>query len=238
MGRDSQLTNTPELPKCPGFQSPWCQEPVEKLPHDTRRLLGCFIGEWQHLGLRPLLITGIIRDVLKNHFNVKENIESEYLKENLWTPERNTGILIESIHRWREELVEKRPAVIIKRNAMRNLRIARQDRLGIDRQGDSNFATLWVGSHTLFCIHGTGASTEILATEVQREMTQFGPFIADSFGFFKFQCTEVGAVSEIEEATENFVVPLTIGWAYQETWRLTQESHKLSAIHFNFDLDG
>lgn len=217
--------------------SQWCPESTAEVPQDTKRLLSCFTGEWRHLGLRPLLITGIIRDVLKHHFNVTENIENSALGDAIWTPGRDTGILIESIHRWRGDLVEKRPAVIIKRNPMRNLRVVKGDLKGIDEQGDSNYVTLWVGSHTLFCIHGTGASTEILATEVQREMTQFGPFIAESFDFFKFQCTEVGAVSEVEEATENNVVPVTVGWAYQETWKLVRSAHKLSAIQFSFDLD-
>jgi len=229
--------STPESRQCPENNGPWCATPPDQPSQDTQRLLACFTGQWKHLGLRPLLITGILRDVLKHHFNTEENIEHPHLREHLWTPGRDTGILIESIHRWREELVEMRPAVIIKRNAMRNTRIVRGDLQGIDGQGDSNYTTLWVGSHTLFCIHGTGASTENLATEVQREMTQFGPFIAKSFDFYKFQCTEVGAVTEMEEATENFVVPITIGWAYQETWRLVAETHKLSAINFKFDFN-
>lgn len=204
---------------------------------DTQRLLACFRGQWQHLGLRPLLITGILRDCLKHHFSKDVNIESPDLRKNIWQPGQNTGIAIESIHRWRGELVEKRPAVIIKRNAMRNLRVARNDFQGADRRGDSNYATFWVGSHTLFCIHGTGASAENLGTEVQREMTQFAPYIASAFEFHKFQCTEVGATAEIEEATEGFVVPVTVGWTYQETWKLSQDTHTLSAIQFEFDLD-
>ena len=51
----------------------------------------------------------------------------------------------------------------------------------------------------------------------------------------KFQVTEVGEVSEIEESTENYVVPITIGWAYQETWRLSPEAMKLAVLLPQFD---
>jgi hypothetical protein len=129
-----------------------------------------------------------------------------------------------------------RPAILIKRNAYRNVRVGILDRVGADEEGNDNFATLWVGSHTLFCIHGSGAGTEILATEAQQELTQFAPVITEMLGLHKFKVNEVGPVSELEEATENFVAPITIGWAYEETWSIAPEALKLSAISMAFDL--
>jgi hypothetical protein len=55
-------------------------------------------------------------------------------------------------------------------------------------------------------------------------------------GLKKFQVTQVGAISELEEAKENFAVPVTIGWAYEENWRLEPEALRLSRIQFEFNL--
>jgi hypothetical protein len=192
-------------------------------------------GSLAHLGWRPLVLTGFLRDFLINHFQ-PDNIEEPDLQNAIWQEGPPTGILIESIHRWRGDLVEMRPAVTIKRNAYRNFRFLLSDRVGTDEKGNDSFATIWVGSHTLFCIHGTGASVEILATEVQRELTQFAPAITKRLGFKKFQVTEVGSISELEEATENFVVPVTVGWAYEEKWSLAPEALRLNGIDLQFDL--
>lgn len=215
--------------------SQWCPESTPEATQDRGQLIACFKGQWEHLGLRPLLISGIIRDILKHHFARVDSIEAPVLKTADWRNALSTGILIETITRWRGDLVEKRPAVIIKRNAFRNVRIVRDDLQGVDEHGDPNYITLWVGSHTIFCIHKTGASTEILANEVQRLLTGFGPEIRDTFDFKKFQATEVGTLAEIEEATESFVVPVTLGWAYEEKWKLRRQTHRLTAVEFIVD---
>lgn len=182
-------------------------------------------------GWRPVLLTGFFRDFLVRHFATPLNIETPDLRHITWTADERTGILIESVFRWRGSLVEKRPAVIIKRNAYRNLRVAIGDFAGVvDEKGFREYATLWVGSHTLFCIHGTGAATEILATEVQREVTQFAPVIKQDLQLIALAVSEVGAISEVEEASEHFVVPITVGWAYQERWKITLDSRPIRSI--------
>lgn len=190
------------------------------------------------LGWRPILLTGLFRDVLTRHFETPSNVEDVDLQQFVWRPDERTGILIESVYRWRSELVEKRPAVIIKPNARQNLRVGIADALGADERGHLLFQTFWIGSHTLFCIHGSGAGADILATEVQRELTQFGPVIQQSLGLYRLQVTEVGAAFEVEEAKESFAVPVTVGWAYDERWTVKYESLHLRKIPLSTLLDG
>lgn len=182
------------------------------------------------LGWRVIYITGMIRDLLTHQFSTPLNIEEPDLRHLLWREDERTRILVESIHRWRGELVEKRPALILKRNAYQNLRWGIADRVGTDERGQEIYCTGWVGSHTVFCIHGSGAGVEILATEVQRMLTQFARPIVQYLGLLRWSATEVGEISEIEEARESFVIPITIGWAYQENWVLELESLKLRNI--------
>jgi len=217
----------------------WCAEDVAAPePQDRKQLIGHeTAAALCHTGWAPIILTGLFRDVLVRHFSEENNIEMPDLRKLIWREDPPTGILIESVYRWRGDLTEKRPAVLIKRNAYKNVRMTILDNVGTDEEGFDNYATLWVGSHTLFCIHGTGASAEILATEVQRELTQFAPVFTKMFGLHKFKVNEVGQISELEEATENFLVPITIGWAYEETWKLEPESLRMMAMDIAFNLD-
>lgn len=188
-------------------------------------------------GWRPIMLTGLLRDLLVKHFQPRL-IEDSDLRSLIWREdEKQTKILIESIHRWRGELVEFRPAILVKRNTYQNQRLGIGDRVGADGRGMVRYSTFWVGSHTVFCIHGTGAGVEILATEVQRELTEFAPVVRQTLGLKKWSVTEVGAISEVEEARESFVVPITVGWAYEENWTLELESPKLRRISLSTLLD-
>lgn len=189
---------------------------------------------------RPLLMTGIFRDLLIRHFSSQAFIEAPELQHLIWQQGEQTNILVETIHRWVPELTEHRPAVIVKRNAYANRRYGIGDRLQMplaDKSGDPHYATFWIGSHTLFCIGGSGAQAELLATEVQRELTEFGPPILRSLQLHRFQVTEVGAIAELEEATENFVVPVTVGYAYEQRWLVRQQAPLLRRISLATVLD-
>lgn len=184
------------------------------------------------------MITGLLRDLMTKHFAGPRNIEEPDLRHLIWRAGVTTDILIESITRWRGEVVQKRPAVIIKPNGRQNVRLLWGDKAGPTEQGFMQYLTFWAGSHTLFCIHESGASAEILATEVQREVTQFAPAIVQYLGLHKWQVTEVGGVAELEESRESFVIPVTVGWVYEERWKLELESLKLRKVTLDVLLDG
>jgi hypothetical protein len=169
--------------------------------------------------------------MLIHHFATPLNIEEGDLRQLVWSEGDRTAIMIESIHRWRASLIEKRPAIILKPNARKNIRIGLNNVLGTTAQGNMTFQTFWAGSHTLFCIHGQGASADILATEVQREVTQFAPVIKRYLDLYEFQVTDVGAVAEVAEARENFVSPITVAWIYGEKWSLSKEARYLSHVN-------
>src|SRR6202042_3790824 len=116
----------------------------------------------------------------------------------IWRDGLDTGILIESVYRWRGEIAEKRPAIMIKRNGRKNLRYLRSDLQGANVQGFENYATAWTGSHTVFCLHATGIAADDLSTEVQRELTQFGPVIQPRLRLMKWQVLEVGEIGIVE----------------------------------------
>lgn len=181
-------------------------------------------------GWQPIMLTGLLRDLLTRHFADPATIESPDLRGLIWREGVETGILIESAHRWRETLANKRPAIIIKRNGYKNLRLGMGNYAGANGQGQPRYATMWVGSHTLFCLHGSGAAVEILHHEVVRDMSRFSSVVLETLGLHRWQVTDVGPVSELEEARETFAVPVTVGWAFQDVWLLEREVPRLRKI--------
>jgi hypothetical protein len=185
------------------------------------------------LGPRPLVMTGWLRLWLEAHFQ-KGNLEDQdqTIQKMLWQAGATTGIMIESNTRWVPELTESRPAIILKRGAWQH------QRLGIDNRmfglhppdGQEVYANLWQGSHTLFCIANKGAEVEKLGAEVYREMNEFGPAFREVLNLMRFECTEVGEIMILEEARQNFVVPVVVAYAFMEQWKLNREVPVLRTV--------
>lgn len=191
-------------------------------------------------GQRPLLMTGALVQWLRQHFQKGTNLEDHELNlpgtEYIWTPNRETSrISIESYTRWDSALVENRPAIIVKRNAWQYVRLGINNRaqVAITQDGSSDYTNAWLGSHTLFVIAGEGAECEKLVAEVYREMNQFGPVMRRSLNLAKLQLAEIGDMKLLEEATENFVVPINIAYAFFEDWKLTVNAPTLKGSRIN-----
>lgn len=217
----------------------WCPDPETPFQKDQCKTQSVFdVGYFCDHGWHPLLITGFFRDILIRQWANPANIEFPDLKQYVWQEGPASGILIESVYRYRADLVEKRPAIMIKRNAYRRVPLGIRDEsigTGINAYANekgaiAQYTTLFTGSHTLFCIHSTGASTELLATEVLHHVTTYTPVIRTKLNLRQFSVTEVGDIQQLEEADENYVVPITVGWTYAYSWALKQASLPLQGV--------
>jgi len=189
------------------------------------------------LGMRPLLMTGFLRQVLMEHFAEKRQIEDPSLQEYLWTSGADSSILIESITRWTPESAGARPALIIKRNGWRVERRGINDQLmgvGIsqdpDEVGNSFYTTFMHGSHTIFCLALSGGECEKLAAEVYRHLITFTPVIRRELNLHRFLVTEVGPLSGLDESEHHYAVPITVAYAHEESWTIQPHAPKLKRI--------
>jgi len=180
----------------------------------------------------------MLRDQLVKHFSSTESILSNDLLKYVWSDSERSGILVESVFKWKGDLVQKRPAILIRPNAYQNSRFLLGERVGLTGEGNEEFTTIWIGSHTLFCIHGTGASVDILAGEVRKIVHRYSPATREYLNLLKYQVVQVGAPSEVEEATENYVVPIVVAWAFQESWELRYEALPLRRVPLSVLVDG
>lgn len=198
------------------------------------------VSELCESGLRPHVVTGILRQLLISHFADPSNIVDTQLRNKFkesgpWKVDENglndSGILIESITRWTPNSANKRPAILIKRNSWQWARLGIGDRDGINAyEGSSSYTGWWQGSHSLYCIAAWGLETELLATEVVRFLMHFSPWIREQLDFKKFGITEVGGIGEVQEVVQGFAVPVTVAYMAEESWTLQPAAPRLKRI--------
>lgn len=188
------------------------------------------------------IITGYLRNILIQHFYSQWTIEEPDLRQLIWRDRDSTDILIESHLAWTPQMTQRRPGIIIKRNDCdyQPIGIGGDVRQGpaADILGFEHFVRLWVGSHTLFCISNNGPQAELLATEVKRELSGFANEIGRNIDLKRFRVLKVGTAGKLEEATEHFVVPVTVGYAYEERTIVRMQAPTLHAVSLSMLLEG
>ena len=193
--------------------------------------------------MRPAVITGVLRQLLAQHFADPSNLDNPFLRRKLeelgpWVetdPRGNgprPGIQIESATRWKPDQTEGRPAVIIKRNDWNWVSKIIEDRVMGDATEDQfeQYVGWWKGSHTLFALADEGAEAEYLGTEIAKLMVWYRSQIRQAFNLDRFVLVGVGALVEVEEATENYAVPVTVAYEAQENWKMLQNVPRLKRI--------
>jgi len=197
-------------------------------------------------------MTGIVVHILRQHFADERNFEQDTFRENpyeaipdtpwssyRWRPTDRTGIKIESINKWRPKESNWSPALIVKRNKWavqrRGINDMMQGTLAAD--GFDRYATFMSGSHTIFCVADEAGEAELLAQEVYTTLISFGPVIRRNLDLHQFLVMEVDSVMLMaEEATERFVVPVSIAYAHEVAWVLTQDVPRLRRITISTNL--
>jgi hypothetical protein len=172
---------------------------------------------------RRLLVTGILIQWMRAHFTSSQNIENPLLREALWTDDiATTNITIDSVFKYNAAQTETRPGIFVKPGNWKVVRYGIDDRkmMTFPCNDIKMYNTMYQGSHTLFCIAGESAEAEILASEVYRELVEFGPAARTFFNFLRFVVTDIGEPAILEEATENFVVPVVVSYGAQDVWQI------------------
>jgi hypothetical protein len=197
-------------------------------------------------GLRPHILTGVVLRLLTRHFSTTRGIQDPRLQGYIWDDDpRTSKILIVPVWRWLTAGSEARPALVVKRNALRPRQLALADgqalvagidadRIPADHEAVAQIAV--VGSHTIFAIATNPAEVELLSTEVWIRLIQYAQAIQTEFGFNRFRVAEIGALSKVEESSEKFVVPVTVAYTYVDAWSVWSASPFLKRLVTRTDI--
>jgi hypothetical protein len=195
-------------------------------------------------GLKNLYITGILLRILQSHFSRPENLTFNALKERIWKPETedsscentsaaDSGIQIESSTQWDPQEVQKRPGIFVKRNRVTTKRLGIDDGWTVG-PAEGDYKTKMInGSHTCFCVAGTGAEAELIGQEVFDELLEFSPLIRRDFQFHRFTVSEITELNKLEESDEHYVVAVVSAWAHSQDWRIKEDAPWLKTLQID-----
>lgn len=187
-------------------------------------------------GQSQLVMTGALRQILIQHCSDVRNILNNTLRERMgregvWSEGTSTGIVIESLHKWRPELTESRPGLILKEGTWQWQRMGIGDQKGEDyRSGKMFFGGYWSGSHTIFALANEGAEAQILANEAMKCLLWYEEEITTQLELQRFMPVSIGEVAALKESKEHYVVPIVVGYVVPEFWYLQPDSPRLKRI--------
>ena len=178
----------------------------------------------------PILLTGIILEILKAHFS----------QEEIWKyvdDEASTRIDINPSFKWDPKRTQDRPGIYVKRED-----IVIGPRLGMDdlyhedmRTGEKEYAINSNVSWTVFCISPQVGEAEELAMATSDVLIFFSPLLRRDYKFDMFGVTRIGAVGKMDESREFWLVPVQVEGKFNEVWPITPEALKIQSINLKVD---
>ena len=207
-------------------------------------------------GHRANLLTGVILNLLRDHFSRESNLEfngqgdasGDKLAGYVWNKDaKQTHIQIQPVWMWNVQDVQRLPAIYVRRDALRSGRVILGDKAaaGAARNADGGIKEVKgdyclreiSGSHAIFCVGKTGAEVELLGQETFNHLTGFAPVLRREFKLHRFELTDWGAIGNLEESSEHFVVPLSCRWVYEDSWRIDKLGPQLKSVYVGAKAD-
>jgi len=210
-------------------------------PNTTETLADRFVDPRTFCRLRfsPILATGVILGLLREHYGNPTAIVDPMLLPYIWRNDDASRILIETCTNDALTQIQVRPAILVRRNAIRPKREGLDDE--IKKLGGENgreFVLTLHGSHTVFCIAGKPGQAESLANETAVYLMQSAPLIRGSLCFKgDFKLDEIGELGVIEGLGGQYVVPLTFSYITEFAWSIAPDAPLLRYIDVKMLLD-
>jgi hypothetical protein len=184
------------------------------------------------LRFSPILATGVLVHLLREHFGNPKSIVDPMVQQCVWRNDTETGIVIESSSNDVLTNVGQRPAVLVRRDAIRSLprQSLGNEIISTGGQMGSDYGIVLQGSHTVFSISTKPGHVEALANEVSLFLTQYSPLIHHHLCLKHFQLQQIGQLSRLEGSKDQYVVPTTFSYVASFEWTLDDDLPPLRHI--------
>jgi hypothetical protein len=197
-----------------------------------------FIDPHTYCRLRfsPVLATGYLLALLREHFGDPLSIVEPVLQGYVWRNDSSSSILIEPSSHEVFTKMQQRPAILIKRGAIKFERMGLDDKImeqgGV--RGGTNYIVAMHGSHTVFCISSKAAHTELLANEVAMYLLQAAPTIRYGLCFDKdFKLEEIGELKTVQGVGGQYVIPVNFSFIGTHSWRINSSAPVIRHVDVN-----
>lgn len=210
-------------------------------PNRTETIADRFVDPRTFCRLRfsPMLATGVILGLIREHFGNPTAIVDPMLQRYVWRNDDATHIMIETCTNDALSKIQMRPAILVRRNAIQPRREGIDDELKtLGGETGRDFVVTLHGSHTIFCIGGKPGFTEVLANETAIQLMQSAPMIRGSLCFKgDFKLDQIGELGVLEGLGGQYVVPLTFSYITDFAWSIAPDAPLLRYIDVKMLLD-
>ena len=191
------------------------------------------------LRFTPVLATGVILGLLREHFGNPQAITDPLLQHYVWRSDDATAIMIETCTNDVLKQLQMRPAILVKRNAIKPNREAIGDEIrSLGGETGKNYIVTLHGSHTIFCIAGKPNHAEGLANEAAMYLLQVAPCIRGNLNFKgDFMLEEIGELGLVKGLGDQYVVPVTFSYVTDFAWTIAPDVPVLRRINVKLLLD-
>jgi hypothetical protein len=194
-------------------------------------------------GNTPFILSGVLKRLLQYHFCDAKNITNPMLKGYLWdTDEKEAHIYIALDYERNNEIVQQRPALLVRRKAMRTHQVGFKDeslpaitkKIGV-YEGHKHQIYL-LGNHDIICVGKTGGEAENLAEEVFFRMLHYMPVIRNDLRIGSFRVDGIGETTAVgEEPHKIHFVPVQMSWSTVHRWIVIPETPLLKRLGLVFE---
>jgi hypothetical protein len=191
------------------------------------------------LRFSPMLATGVLISLLREHFGNPQSITDPMLQQCVWRNDTGTAIMIETSTNEVLANIQQRPAVLVRRNVIKTQRMSIGDKVfPLSPQMGQPFVIGIHGSHTIFNIASKAGQAEALANETTMFLLQFSPMIRGSLCFTgDFQLEEIGQAGRLDGAGGQYAVPVTFSYIAEIPWTLNENLPPIRHIHIKMLID-
>jgi hypothetical protein len=178
------------------------------------------------------MIEGVIAQLLTQHFGNPSDLAYAELRRYQWTSGADSKIQILPLNHWTEIQASKKPAVIYVDLGQTPQRIAVGDQFYHDsaRPEAEAFARAYTGTHRLMCIGNDDYQASLLATEIERWLTEFSSKLVQDLPFHDFQVVSRGAPQAFDALGGRMGVALVVQYAYCWTWELVPDGPAFKSV--------
>jgi hypothetical protein len=178
----------------------------------------------------PILATGVILDIIREHFGNPSSITDPMCQNYVWTPNTDSNILIETNTNENIEQIGQRPAILVKRDKIQYQRYIIMDRvINTGVTCPPAYSVEFTGSHTVFSIATKAAHADVLANEATTLLLQYSPVIRSSLCFNDFRLSGIDEV-QLSQENNHYFVASTFSYAGIFNWELKTNEPKLRHV--------
>ncbi len=184
-------------------------------------------------------MTGFFIQAMQQHFANPESIMHDSFRSRAWSKvvcDSGIGVIDGSV--WDPTKAGQQPQIVVRRGKWTPIRTRIGDSQGLTNEGQKRYSTGMRGTHTIFGTASAGPEAEILGAEIYLYLLTFAPAIRQYFNLLRCVLLEVGEISILEEARTVYAVPVTLAYAWEESWIVHEHAPLLKRFQLSTLIPG